>query len=299
MSHLHRIGPWALVTAIACTACPEPASVPEPSVTEPLDAIARPPNPPLDIVISADELGPPRAKADAPLEDAAAPTPQPSFALAPVPFHSPKTVVSSKRRECSVLAVLDPEVLVVYSMIDVYALIAEAIELQPSLPQRAEHPPCAGGFCQADAPNPVLLEDGDDSAIDGSALGFVVPIGDGYWVLPIDRLYRQYHCFPTIDTQRVEDGHARLSIRHMVANDEDCDDVGPDEACEIGCFYAGATQYDLFYDAQTERALLVTREYEELDDADDPKPVIEVVHENDAVRISGCKSNRTIPWPPK
>lgn len=279
---LHAALLGILVAATACAAAPERASVAEPAAT---CVAAREPNPPTDIVIAPDQPGPARTPE---------PQPEPSFEPTPVPWRGPTTVMSRGRRGCSVNAVLDPEVLVVYSMIDVYALIGEALEFRPSLPELAEQPPCAGGSCQPDAPNAVLIEDGGSYPIDGRAFGFVVPIGDGYWVLPLERVYREQRCMPDVNVQTVEDGHAQVTFREMEVSEGSCD---VDEECEYGCFYGGATQYDLFYEAETERALLVSRSYDELDDTDQPKPAIEVAREADAVRIVGCKADHAIPWP--
>jgi hypothetical protein len=275
---------WILAAATACTAAPQPASVAEPAVTS--DA-ARDPNPPLDTMSSLE--CPPQTPE---------PEPAPSFEPAPVPWRAPETVVSRGRRGCSVNAVLDPEVLVIYSMIDVYALIGGALELRPTLLELAEQPPCAGDLCQPNAPNAVLIDDGGDYPIDGRAFGFVVPINDGYWVLPLEQVYREQRCMPDVEAETVEDGHARVTLREMqVIESDSCDPDGEDD-CEYGCFYGGARQYDLFYDAETERALLVTRSHDELDDSDDPTPAIEVTREADAVRIVGCKADHAVPWPP-
>jgi hypothetical protein len=190
-------------------------------------------------------------------------------------------------------------VLVVYSMIDVYSLIAESLHtrLRPSLPARAKRPPCGGGACQPNAPNPVVIDDEEPHPLDGRALGFVVPIAAGYWVLPLEEVYREYHCMPDVETETVADGHARMTILHQQGEEIDCDEVAPDEACGTACFYSGATQYDLFYDAKSNRALLVTRRHDELDDFDDPKPPIELVREADVVRITGCNAKDEIAWP--
>jgi hypothetical protein len=285
---------WILIGTTACTAAPAVGTV-EPATT---CVAAREPNPPLDIVISPDEFGPPRSSNDVAPEPE--PEPEPSFEPTLPPWHISRTVVSERRRGCSVVALTDPEVLVVYSMIDVYSLIAEdlAYRLEPSLPERAEHPPCAGGSCRPGVPNAVLINDGADGPIDGRAIGFVVPIGDGYWVLPLEQAYREDRCMPDVDAETVEDGHARLRIRYQEFYDCDDDDDDPDpDECLSGCFHTGATQYDLFYDAESERALLVTRRHDELDESDEPKPAIEVARAADAVRIDGCKADATIPWP--
>jgi hypothetical protein len=80
-----------------------------------------------------------------------------------------------------------------------------------------------------------------------------------------------------------------------VVLEDSCDDS--EEECPYECFYGGSSQYDLFYDAEAQRALLVTRWYEELDDEDEPTPAIEVSHENESVRIMGCQVYEAIPWP--
>jgi hypothetical protein len=291
MLEIHWTTAWVLISATACVAAPAPGVV-EPATTP---VAAREPNPPLDIVISPDEFGPPRAS------NAVVPEPEPSFEPTPVPWRRPATVVSGRQRGCSVVAVTDPEVLVVYSMIDVYSLIASHLtdHLQPSLPERAKDSPCAHGYCRPDVPHAVLIGDDDGHyPNDGQALGFLVPIGVGYWVLPLEVTFREAVCMADVKAEKVEDGHARLRIHYEEAQEETCDDSGPDEICGTACFDGGATQYDLFYDAETQRALLVTRSHDQLDDSDEPKPAIEVVREENAVRIDGCKADAAIPWPP-
>jgi hypothetical protein len=287
----HWTTTWVLFGMTACVAAPDP-------VNTTCDAV-REPEAPLDIVSAPDRLPAAGEQAVAPAPEPT-PAPTPTFEPTPVPWHLPKTVVSGSRRGCSVLAVTDPEVLVVYSMIDVYALIVEDLvdHFQTPLPERAEKPPCARGVCQPDAPNAVLIDDGPTHPLDGRAIGFVVPIGSGYWVLPLEQAYREDRCMPDVDAETVEAGHAHLTIRYPQFEEQGCDDGDDETECMSGCFYSGATRYDLFYDAETKHALLVTRTYDEFDGSDEPTPAIELTRERDDVRIDGCKANVTIPWPP-
>jgi hypothetical protein len=287
---------WALLGVTACTAPQEP-----PCLCDPIEDIhTRGPNQPVEreaspveVVASAETE--PSASERSPAEQEPEP---PSFEPASPPWRSPKNVVSRGGRGCSVAAELDPEILAVYSMIDVYALMAPDLEFRIPLPELAKRPPCTDGHCRPEQPNAVVIDDDGTSPIDGRAFGFVIPIGSGFWLLPLGQEYREYHCMPDVKTETIADGHARLTIRHQRGEEVDCDDVADDQACGVGCFYAGATQHDLFFDASKERMLLVTRRYDELGEFDDPTPVIEVVLDGDAVRIDGCRVEQRIPWPP-
>lgn len=235
-----------------------------------------------------------REEVDEPDEE---PEDEADFTPAPTLWNRPDVRVRRKQKGCSVSVIVDPEVTVLYRTIDVYTTLAGALPLRPSLPQRATRALCPGG-CSADAPNPIVVEDGESGPIDGRAIGFVIPIGDGFWVRHEGEFYREQHCMPEIDAEVIAEDHARLSVQHMEVFENDCDSVGPDEPCGIACFYAGVTRYDLVYTAEDPRALLVTRDYAALDADGEPKPKIELVRTQDTVRVSGCGVDEAIPWPP-
>lgn len=276
LARLRDIAPtWVLLAATACVAPQVPASVVEPAV----------PYSPLHIVRLIEPEVPP---APAPLQEIEAP-----FEPAPESWRPTEKVFGHRGRGCSLIAETDPEILVVYSMIDVYALIAPGLEFRDPLPELAEQPPCIDGYCRRNKPNAVLIDDGGTAPIDGRAYGFVIPIASGFWVLPLGEQYREQDCVPEIEAETIADGHARLTIIHVESDVMDCDDGS---SCDE-CWYEGATRYDLFYDSNIEQALLVTHRYDELDDWDEPTPAIEVGLVEDGVRVAGCKADDTIPWP--
>ena len=213
-----------------------------------------------------------------------------------------KVALDRKTRHCGVKAVLDPEAIALYTPLDVYATLALGVEVSTDLPDHVANWRCADGSCPTAQPRAVLVHDGDawdQVPLNGFAVGFVIPLGSGYWVLPLTDHYRVYFCYPRFELEPLTEDHARITVLHNHAEGEPCDEDDEDEsACGVGCFHPRATQYDLFYDPAEGQALLVTREFRlDPDSNEEPLDRIELTREANGLHIEGCRIDETLPWP--